>query len=162
MRRTLRTWHNSWAMSNDALPPVSDLRVLIVEDNHVDRVLAQEAFEELAPTVEVNAVDSGEAALAHLRDPARTRPHVILLDINMPGLDGFDVLRALKADLNLWHIPVVMLSTSAAEADVARAYSLHASAYLTKAPAFGDFLELVEGFMQHWLRARFARTRASG
>lgn len=125
------------------------LRIALVDDNPMDRLLAAEALEEVCADCTLDVYPSGQAVLDHLRT-ASTRPDVLLLDINMPGLTGFDVLKALKADLRLSLIPVVMLTTSNAEADIEQAYTLYASSYVVKAPTFSAFLEQLEAFIRYW------------
>ncbi len=84
---------------------------------------------------------------------------MILLDINMPRMHGFEVLQALKADPRLKRIPVVMLSTSSANEDITNAYSLYASSYLVKADDFSAFLQQIEVFLAYWRHlSRTART----
>jgi len=122
---------------------------LLVDDNPGDRLLAQEAFEQLCPDCSLTCAESGEEALALLRSET-FQPDVVLLDINMPGLSGFQVLEAMKADPKLRKIPVVMLSTSSASGDVSTAYNLHASSYLVKSSGFAAFLEQVETFLNYW------------
>lgn len=129
--------------------------VLIIDDNRADLLLATEAFQDRDQHVTVTSCTSGEEALTHLNGlPHEGLPHVIVLDLNMPVMNGFEVLRRLKLDDRLQVIPVVMLSTSAAPGDVAQAYSLHASAYLVKAPDFTEFLEQVDRFLLYWKHAR--------
>ena len=84
------------------------------------------------------------------------RPHVILLDIRMPRMGGHEVLRELKADSQLKHIPVVMLTTSSAEQDVARAYANHANSYLVKPGDFDQFMTLMHDFGRYWLNWNLA------
>ncbi|MFD1733251.1 response regulator [Deinococcus malanensis] len=84
----------------------------------------------------------------------RPLPDLIVLDINMPGMDGFDVLEAIKADPGLVHLPVVMLSASDNPADVTRAYSLRASAYVVKAHDFATFLQQIDALVGFWTLCR--------
>lgn len=125
------------------------LRVALVDDNPIDRLLAAEALEEVCAHCTLESYDSGQAALAHLLH-AKALPDVLLLDINMPGMNGFEVLTALKSDARLSLIPVVMLTTSNAATDIEQAYTLHASSYLVKAPTFTAFLSQVEAFIRYW------------
>ncbi|MBZ9752838.1 response regulator [Deinococcus sp. HMF7604] len=118
-----------------------------------DQLLAIEAFGDLCPDCELQVFGQGAAALAHLRTAAAL-PDVILLDVNMPGMNGFEVLQALKADPRLVPIPVVMLSTSGDRDDVRTAYTLCASSYLVKAASFQGFLKQVETFLRYWGEAR--------
>lgn len=120
----------------------------------MDRHLAEEVFADYAHLCTVTTVASGEAALAAMLVPGGTLPDVVLLDINMPGLSGFDVLRAMKAHPQLVRIPVVMLTTSSHDQDITQAYTLHASSYLIKSVNFQDFVAQVEGFLEFWTRTR--------
>lgn len=125
------------------------LRVTLVDDNVMDRLLATEAFEEACPACTLETYDSGRAALGHLRR-TEALPDVILLDLNMPGMNGFDVLSAMKADARLQMIPVVILTTSGNLDDIAQAYTLHASSYVVKAPSFAAFVAQVDAFIGYW------------
>jgi len=98
--------------------------------------------------------ESGTDPLAKMRQTGARLPDVVLLDINMPGMTGFEVLRAMKADPKLHLIPVVMLTTSGNEQDIRRAYTLHASSYLIKSVDFTHFVEQIESFVRFWLTAR--------
>ncbi|ACO48124.1 response regulator [Deinococcus deserti] len=122
---------------------------LLVDDNPADHLLVQEAFELLGPGHCLTWVQSGQQALQIL-NAGTTQPDVVLLDINMPGMDGFEVLEAIKRDPRLRTIPVVMLSTSSAGGDVNRAYRLFASAFLVKSARFDAFLEQIEAFLNYW------------
>lgn len=130
------------------------LRLLLVDDSLMDRHLAEEVFAEYAHLCKVTTVGSGQEALTHLRSPGAAMPDVVLLDVNMPGMSGFEVLEAMKADPRLVQIPVVMLTTSNHDHDITRAYTLHASSYLIKSLSFQDFVAQVEGFLEFWTRAR--------
>ncbi|THF88389.1 response regulator [Deinococcus sp. KSM4-11] len=140
------------------MPP--SLRVLLVDDNPVDLDLAREAFSEYANHVSLTTRQSGAAALACLRDPHAERPDVVVLDVNMPLMSGFEVLRTIKSDPILQNMPVVMLSTSTNPADVELAYSLFASSYLVKETSFPSFLREVEDFVRYWRRCQVARQAA--
>jgi CheY-like chemotaxis protein len=103
----------------------------------------------------VHVATDGEVAMAFLRRQGpyadAPRPDLILLDLNMPRMDGREVLREVKADPSLKAIPVVVLTTSAAEADILKSYELHANAYVTKPVAFDAFLSAVRGIEDFWL-----------
>jgi len=131
---------------------------LLVDDRPEDQLLAQEAFELLAPGGTLTCLSSGEEALRWLRS-GKGGADVILLDVNMPGMSGFEVLCALKADPALACLPVVMLSTSGAYTDVQTAYTLHASSYLVKAQEFGQFLEQIDAFLAYWRNNRVIQAR---
>ncbi|UBV44828.1 response regulator (plasmid) [Deinococcus taeanensis] len=127
-------------------------RVLLVDDNPADLLLAQEVFEEHGAGLTVTSCASGSEALRHLR----TGPHpdVVILDVNMPVMSGFEVLQAIKEDPALVYIPVVMLSTSSQPGDVARAYTLHASSYMVKSTSFQKFVDQVDAFVNFWRESR--------
>ncbi|WP_019010491.1 response regulator [Deinococcus aquatilis] len=130
------------------------LQVLLVDDNPAARGLAEEAFSLSGQPCEVTMMESGDDALSALMDKNGIRPDVVLLDINMPGMDGFDVLEAMKAQPHLRPIPVVMLSGSSAPQDIRKAYTLHANAYLVKSVEFQTFLTQIEDFVVFWTQAR--------
>lgn len=134
------------------MPP---LRVLLVDDSPADRFLAQEVFATHGLDVHLTTSDSGEAALDSMHHHHGHLPEVLLLDLNMPGMSGLDVLSEMKRDPELAHIPVVMFTTSQAKTDVEAAYRLQACAYLVKSPDFGVFLQQVESFITFWRCNRF-------
>ncbi|WP_019588036.1 response regulator [Deinococcus apachensis] len=130
------------------------LRILLIDDSNMDRHLAEEVFAEYADRCTVTTASSGQAALDAMLAPDAELPDVVLLDINMPGMSGFEVLTAMKGHPRLVRIPVVMLTTSNHDQDVRQAYTLHASSYLIKSVNFRDFVSQVEGFLEFWTRAR--------
>jgi CheY-like chemotaxis protein len=133
---------------------IRPLNILLIDDSVMDRYLAEEAFESQNQPCILITAESGPAALALLDTPDTPLPDVILLDINMPEMNGFEVLAALKQHPQSQMIPVVMLTTSVSEHDITRAYTLHASAYLFKSMNFQAFLEQIEKFVGFWTRAR--------
>jgi chemotaxis family two-component system response regulator Rcp1 len=123
---------------SEAPPGVAQpIQVLVVDDDPGDRLLICEALEAAAQPYRVSTAASGPEALAHLRAVAGT--DLVLLDVSMPGMNGHEVLAAIKADDGLRHIPVVIFTTSTAPADVLNIYRLHGSAYLTKPSDLGEF-----------------------
>ncbi|MFB9991010.1 response regulator [Deinococcus oregonensis] len=132
------------------------LQVLLVDDSPAARNLAEEAFSLATQPCVVTTAASGEQALALLIARDTVRPDVVLLDINMPGMSGFEVLDAMKAQPHLRAIPVVMLSMSSAPQDIHQAYTLHANAYLIKSTEFQAFLNQIEQFAAFWSQARLA------
>ncbi|GGU41480.1 response regulator [Lentzea flava] len=130
---------------NDASLNVID--VLLVEDDPGDALMTQEAFEHHKIRNTLHVVKDGVEALAFLRREGEyadaPRPGLILLDLNLPRKDGREVLAEVKADAELRSIPVVVLTTSDAEEDILRSYSLHANAYVTKPVDFERFIEVV-------------------
>lgn len=129
---------------------------LLIDDNLADQLLAEEAFLQLCPECTLTCVADGKTALDLLKSKA-VQPDVILLDVNMPGMSGFEVLAALKADPQLALLPVVMLSTSGAKSDVRAAYTLHASSYLVKAQEFEQFVDQIDTFLAFWQKTQVAR-----
>ncbi len=129
--------------------------ILLVEDNAGDVRLTREAFREGKVGNELAVATDGVEALAFLRrEPPHAnapRPDLILLDLNIPKMDGRQVLAEIKSDPSLRRIPVVILTTSKAEEDVARSYDLHANCYITKPVDFDKFLAVVRSIDDFWL-----------
>jgi CheY-like chemotaxis protein len=121
--------------------------VLLVEDDPGDVLMTQEAFADHKVHNRLHVVSDGVEAMAFLRKEGSyadaTTPDRILLDLNLPKMDGREVLAAIKEDETLRSIPVVILTTSEAEEDVLRSYSLHANAYVTKPVDFERFIDVV-------------------
>jgi CheY-like chemotaxis protein len=121
--------------------------VLLVEDDPGDVLMTREAFEDNKVANRLQVVSDGVSALAFLRKEGEhadaPTPDLVLLDLNLPRMDGREVLEAMKNDEALRSIPVVVLTTSEAEEDVVRSYSLHANAYVTKPVDFDRFIEVV-------------------
>jgi CheY-like chemotaxis protein len=129
-------------------PPRGPLDFLLVEDDPGDVMIAREALKESQLESRLTVVPDGDAALAYLRREneyeAATRPDLILLDLNLPGRTGHEVLAEVKADSTLRKIPVVVLTTSGAPEDVARSYDLHANVFVTKPVDFDHFSHVVK------------------
>lgn len=132
--------------------------VMLVEDNADHAELVIRTLEEHRIANRVKHFLDGQTALDYLFhrgefvDPAKAhRPHVILLDLRLPRVDGIDVLRSIKEDDNLKSIPVVVLTTSEAEKDVAKAYTNHANSYLVKPVGFDEFKKLMDDLGFYWL-----------
>ena len=116
------------------------INVLLVEDDPGDVLMTREAFDDYLHN-RLDVVTDGAAAMAYLR---QEEPDLILLDLNLPRRDGRQVLQEIKDDLDLRHIPVIVLTTSQAEEDVLRSYQLHANAYVTKPVDFEGFIEAIK------------------
>ncbi len=134
------------------------LIILLVEDNPSHTELVMHSFRKHRFANHIYHVSDGEAALDYLfqrgdyADPEkRPRPHLILLDLRIPRVDGLEVLREIKTNDKLCHIPVVVLTTSEADADVARAYEHRANSYLLKPVDFGKFTQLMNELGFYWL-----------
>jgi len=124
-------------MKSNAMP------LFIVDDNENDLAIAREALRESNLLTLIGVARSGDEALAYLRGDGKSRPLLMLLDINMPKKSGFEVLEEIKGDPALKHVPVVMFTTSWRDEDVTRAYAAGACSFITK-PA--DFIELEQMF----------------
>jgi len=126
---------------------VKPIEVLLVEDDPGDVVMTREALAESKVMNQLHVVSNGEDAMRFLRREApyedAPRPGLVLLDLNLPRLDGREVLALVKGDPELRRIPIVVLTTSQAEEDVLRSYDLHANAFVTKPVDFDRFLEVV-------------------
>ena len=125
--------------------------ILLVEDNAGDVRLTREALREAEVDIELVAVPDGEQALAFLRDNDE-RPDLILLDLNLPRVDGREVLTAVKGDPALRDIPVIILTTSSAPPDVAFAYGQGANAYIRKPIGLDPLIDAAVAIRDFWLR----------
>lgn len=129
--------------------------VLLVEDSPGDVRLTREAFREANGSVRLHVASDGVEAMAFLRQEGdyrdAPRPDFILLDLNLPRMDGREVLGHIKADVGLRTIPTVILTTSDAEADVLKSYELNANAYLRKPVTLEAFETLVKSINDFWL-----------
>ncbi|MBQ0854976.1 response regulator [Streptomyces sp. NPDC057621] len=130
--------------------PARPFDVLLVEDDMADAMLIEEALSERGARNLVQVTD-GVAALEHLRTPGTPRPDLIVLDLNMPRMNGRDLLKVLKTDDDLQTIPVVVLTTSTAPDDVTGAYSSHANAYVTKPVNLDEFEQAVQSIDAFYL-----------
>ncbi len=133
----------------------SPVEILLVEDSPGDVRLTQEALKEGKMLANLQVARDGVEALAMLRKEGafahlRT-PDIILLDLNLPRMDGRQVLETIKADEHLKAIPVVVLTTSSAEQDIAHAYALHANCYITKPVDLEQFLSVIRAIDEFWL-----------
>ena len=121
--------------------------VLLVEDDPGDALMIRESFEHHEITHALHHVTDGVDAMRFLRREdefaGRPRPDLILLDLNLPRMDGREVLREVKGDPTLRAIPIIVLTTSEADEDILRSYELHANAYVTKPVDFDEFMEVI-------------------
>ena len=135
------------------------IEVLLVEDSPGDVRLTQEAFRDTNDAVRLHVATDGVEAMAFLRregaNAEAPRPDLILLDLNLPRMDGREVLAIIKADGDLRTIPTVILTTSQAEIDIVKSYQLQANCYLNKPVALDEFDAVVRSINDFWLlRAR--------
>jgi chemotaxis family two-component system response regulator Rcp1 len=129
--------------------------ILLVEDNPGDVRLTMEVFRGGRLRNRLNVASDGVEAIDFLRRRGRysdaRRPHLVLLDLNLPRKDGREVLAEIKTDLELKEIPVVILTTSAAADDILNSYSLHANCYITKPVDLDQFIGVVQHIQDFWL-----------
>ncbi|HYX36266.1 MAG TPA: response regulator [Oligoflexus sp.] len=141
----------------DAVVPVRPISILVAEDEPGDRELLEIALARNSPNCKMVAVEDGFDALKYLRrEPpfaAAQRPDLIILDLNLPGKHGREVLRELKTDENFNSIPVIILSTSHDDGDVTGSYRLGASSYIVKPGNFRDFNTVVRRLQEYWLQS---------
>ena len=130
------------------------IEILMVEDNEGDARLAREALHDCKIRNALHHVWDGEEAMAFLRRRREyadaPRPDLILLDLNLPRMDGGEVLAEIKEDAELKRIPVVILTTSSLDADILRSYNLHANCYITKPIDIVEFLKVVRAIQDFW------------
>jgi two-component system response regulator len=134
------------------------ITILMADDDADDRQMTKEAFEEARLANDLRFVEDGVELLDYMHrrgkysDPAQSpRPGIILLDLNMPRMDGREALRALKADPRFRTIRVVILTTSKAEEDIARTYELTATSYIAKPVTFEALVDVVRALGKYWL-----------
>jgi len=132
--------------------------ILLVEDNAAHAELIKHGFRRHSVPNKIIHVPDGQAALDYLfprdkdhDDEARPRPHIILLDLHLPRVDGLDVLKAIKSDKHLKSIPVVILTTSKAEQDASRAYDQYANSFVVKPIDFSQFMAMLDELGLYWL-----------
>jgi CheY-like chemotaxis protein len=131
-------------MNNSSKP------ILLVEDDQVDVMTVVRALKEIDVGNPVVCVENGEAALTYLRDPDRERPCIILLDLNMPIMNGIEFLQAAKRDGALRSIPVVVLTTSAEQQDKASSFDCGVAGYMAKPVDYRRFVEVVRSIDLYW------------
>jgi CheY-like chemotaxis protein len=133
------------------------LNVVLVEDDEVDVMNVQRAFKKNNITNPLFVAGDGLHALALLRDPSTpTKNRIVLLDLNMPKMNGIEFLRALRADPQLAHTPVVVLTTSNEDKDRVEAFQLNVAGYLLKPVTFTSFVEVMAALNKYWTLVEFA------
>jgi two-component system, chemotaxis family, response regulator Rcp1 len=134
---------------------VRPIEILMVEDNPGDVRLTKEALADAKVRNTLSVVEDGRAALRYLRGEGQysqaVRPDLILLDLNLPQMDGLHVLEAIKGDANLRRIPVVIITSSSAEEDILKSYDLHANCYVTKPLDLLQFNKVVRSVEAFWM-----------
>ncbi|TQQ81411.1 response regulator [Halonotius roseus] len=136
--------------------PNDPVEILLAEDNPGDVMLTKKALEQGKLANNLHVTTDGVDALQFLRQEGEhedaPRPDLVLLDLNMPRKDGEDVLEEMQADASLRRIPVVVLTSSESEEDIAKSYELNANAYLTKPVDFDGFVEIVNRMEDFWFQ----------
>ena len=135
---------------------MNEIQILLVEDNEGDILLTLEAFKEISVKNNIEVVKDGVEAIEFLKRQGlyaeSVMPNLILLDINMPKLNGIEVLDFIKKDEQLKKIPVVMLTTSSSESDISACYERSANCFITKPLDFGKFLHVVQAIESFWFK----------
>ncbi|MCG2583969.1 response regulator [Massilia sp. TS11] len=129
---------------------VTNKPILLVEDDQVDVMTILRALKEIHVVNPVVSKENGEEALLHLRTPGVERPCIILLDLNMPIMNGIEFLQAVKADENLRRIPVVVLTTSEEQQDKVRSFDLGVAGYMAKPVDYHRFVEMIRSIDMYW------------
>jgi CheY-like chemotaxis protein len=131
------------------------VNILLIEDNPGDVRLTQEAFKEGRMAINLNVVMDGVEAIKYLRKETPYKdsviPDLILLDLNLPKMDGREVLEEIKTDDQLKRIPVVVLTTSNAQQDILKSYNLHVNCYINKPVDFDKFFDIIQKIEDFWL-----------
>ena len=129
---------------------LSSKPILLIEDDDVDVMTVNRALQDSKVTNQVVSLGNGEEAIEYLRNENSVKPNIILLDLNMPKMDGTEFLRIVKADKELKKIPVVILTTSNSDRDVVEAFELGAAGYMVKSVDYEKFVETIRSIDQYW------------
>lgn len=132
--------------------------ILLVEDDDIDTMTVRRALKDLGATHPLNCTTNGEEGLAFLRDPANPRPGLILLDLNMPRMNGIEFLAEIKADPELKRIPVVVLTTSQEEIDRTNSFGQSVAGYMVKPVDYRQFVEIMRVIRDYWMSSEQAAT----
>jgi CheY-like chemotaxis protein len=124
--------------------------ILLVEDDTVDVMTVKRALKDIHVTSELVPARDGEEALAYLRDDENAKPCVILLDLNMPRMNGTEFMRIAKADEALRRIPIIVLTTSNSDQDISRSFELGAAGYMVKSVDYKKFMEIIKTIDLYW------------
>ena len=124
--------------------------ILLVEDDDVDVMTVKRAFNDLKVTNQLVSTVNGEEALEYLRSQSNMKPSVILLDLNMPKMNGIEFLKTVKTDEVLKKIPVVVLTTSGAEQDIAESFNLGVAGYMVKSVDYVKFVDIIRTINMYW------------
>ena len=128
----------------------NSMPILLVEDDSVDAMTVKRAFKDLKVTNPLSHAVNGEEALEYLRDPGNERPCVVLLDLNMPKMNGAEFLKIAKNDASLKKIPIVVLTTSNEERDIVESFKLSVAGYIIKPVDYQKFVEAIKTLDLYW------------
>ena len=124
--------------------------ILLIEDDNVDVMTVERVFRDLKIANQLVSTSNGEQALEYLRSNGNKKPCVILLDLNMPKMNGTEFLKIIKTDESLKKIPVVVLTTSSQQQDVVESFKLGAAGYMVKSVDYGKFVETIRTINLYW------------
>jgi CheY-like chemotaxis protein len=124
--------------------------ILLVEDDEIDVMTVKRALREIKVTNPVVVAGNGEEALDYLYEHKNNRPYIIILDLNMPRMNGIEFLKISKKDSSIRKIPVVVLTTSKEEQDVIESYDLGVAGYMVKPVDFGQFVDILRAIDMYW------------
>ena len=124
--------------------------IMLIEDDDVDVMTVNRALRDSKVTNQLVSIGDGEEAIGYLRDESAAKPCIILLDLNMPKMDGAEFLKVVKADNALKKIPVVILTTSNSDRDVIETFELGAAGYMVKSVDYEKFVETIRAIDQYW------------
>lgn len=147
---------NANLLNEDNIGELNPIDILLVEDNEADVEITLRAFEMAKPANRLHVVNNGEEALDYIfrqgayKETKIQNPDVVLLDIIMPKLDGFETLKRIKQNEQVNHIPIIMLTSSKNEEDILKSYSYGAASYIPKPVNYDDFVTAVQGFNFYW------------
>ena len=128
--------------------------ILLVEDDTVDVMTVKRVLKDIQVTSELVPAGDGEQALAYLRDDGNAKPCIILLDLNMPKMNGIEFMRIVKADETLQGIPIIVLTTSNSDQDIFESFELGAAGYMLKSVDYKKFVEIIKTIDLYWTLSR--------
>ena len=129
---------------------VNDNPILLIEDDNIDALTIQRAFDDIGVENSLIHVYNGEEAIRYLDDASNQKPYFILLDLNMPKMNGHEFLRAIKDNEELKQIPVVVLTTSKDKKDISKSFDLNVAGYLVKTFDYDKFVEIMRAVQRYW------------
>lgn len=127
------------------------MTILIADDDPDDRMFLEEALQKNGYQHVIEFVEDGEELMLRLKHPEASLPNLLMLDLNMPRKNGFQALQEIKADPRLRRLPVVVMTTSSADEDVARSYDLGVNSFITKPFNFSRLIEMIGALKTYWL-----------